>query len=280
MELDLVNKMVRVSLPLRGPEKDFLVTNKETAEQVLTQQCRKYSGDGETKETIMKAFKKMFDPGFLLFVDELDDETKKQFINKEVQYFIPWRIQFKESVSTPARPVFDASTRTRRRSDGTGGRCINDLVCKGVIKTLNMIRLLLRFCIGRYAVCGDIKQFYNSGKLIPSQWNLQRFLFKDDLDPDSETKEGVVTTLIYGVKSASCQSEITKEKLADIIEEEKPVAAQFLREDFYVDDGGESKESMEEITSLTVDVDEALASVGCTIKAWTKSGQDPHEKVS
>ena len=37
---------------------------------------------------------------------------------------------------------------------------------------------------------------------------------------------------------------------------------------------------MEDITQLTTDIDEALASVGCTIKDWTKSGQDPSEKVS
>ena len=278
--LDKVNRKVRVSLPLRGPERDFLVSNRGSAEQTLEQQCKKYASDSDTKASILKAFKKMMDPGFLVFLEDLDEETKLEFINKEIQYFIPWRIQFKESVSTPERPVFDASTKTKKRSDGSGGRCLNDLVCKGVVNNINMIKLLLRFSIGLFALCGDIKQWYNSGKLVPSQWNLQRFLFKEDLDADSETKEGVITTLIYGVKSSSCQTEITKEKLADSVEEDKPGVAEFLRDGFYVDDGGDSKAKKEDLLKLMSDTDEALASIGCEIKDWVLSGEDPSDKVS
>ena len=93
VKLDKVNKKVWVTLPLRAPERDFLVSNKDMAEQVLVQQCKKYSSDLATKDSILKAFKKMFDPGFLVFVDDLDDKTKQLFSCKEVQYFIPWRIQ-------------------------------------------------------------------------------------------------------------------------------------------------------------------------------------------
>ena len=176
--------------------------------------------------------------------------------------------------------MFDASTKTKRRSDGSGGRCLNDLVCKGVVKNINMIKLLLRFCIGLYAMCGDIKQWYNSGKLIPFLWNLQRFLFKENLDPDGETKEGVITTLIYGVKSSSCQTEVTKEKLADSVEEVYPEVAKMLRDGFYVDDGADSKADKDEILNLMKDTDEVLATIGCEIKAWVVSGEDPSDKVS
>ena len=280
VELDKVDRKVRVSLPLRGPERDFLVSNRSSAEQTLVQQCKKYFSDTDTKNSILKAFKKMMDPGFLVFIEDLDEETLKHFIEKEVQYFIPWRIQFKESVSTPERPVFDASTKTKKRSDSSGGRCLNDLVCKGVIKNINMLKLLLRFCIGLFAMCGDIKQWYNSGKLIPAMWNLQRFLFKEDLNPDNETKEGVITTLIYGVKSSSCQTEVTKEKLADSVEEDKPEVAMLLRNGFYVDDGADSKADKEELLKLMKDTDDVLATIGCEIKAWVVSGEDPTDKVS
>ena len=273
VELDKVNKKVKVSLPLRGPERDFLVTNRDSAEQILIQQCKKYSSNIEIKERILKAFEKVFTPGFLIFLEDLDEETRNKFIDKEVQYYIPWRIQFSKSISTPERPVFDASTRTRRRPDKSGGRCLNDLVCKGVVKTIMMIRLLLRFSVGTYAINADIKQFYYCGKLIPTQWNLQRFVYKDDLDPDKETKEGVITTIINGVKSASCQ-------LAESIKEEKPDVAVLLTESTYVDDIGESKASEEDCLTLMTDTDEVLASIGCEVKAWVKNGEDPSDKVS
>ena len=72
-----MNKEVRVSLPLSGPERDFLVSNRASAEQTLVQQCKKYASDIETKASILKAFKKMIDPGFLVFLKYMDEETLK-----------------------------------------------------------------------------------------------------------------------------------------------------------------------------------------------------------
>ena len=81
----------------------------------------------------------------------------------------------------------DASARTAFRKDGSGGKALNDLVCKGKVDSLNM--LLMRFIIGRNAVAGDLTQFYNSCKLNSEQWNLQRFLWLDNLDPEGEVLE-------------------------------------------------------------------------------------------
>jgi len=78
----------------------------------------------------------------------MTDIEKSKFMFKEVQYFLPWRLQFKpDSASTPVRVVFDASSRTAKRADDSGGRCLNDLVCKGPIDTLDLMRVVLRFMI-------------------------------------------------------------------------------------------------------------------------------------
>ena len=119
---------------------------------------------------------------------------------------------------------------------------MNDIVCKGVVKTINMINMLLRFSVGRFAFSGDIKQFYNCCKLTPQQWNLQRFLWQAGLDPNAPLTEGVITTLIYGVKSVSAQSEHSLELLAEIVEEFDAELAEFIRDSRYCDDLGDSKE--------------------------------------
>ena len=62
--------------------------------------------------------------------------------------------------------VLDASTSTRRRADDTGGRCLNDLVVKGRIDTMNLLRLALRYSVGLEAMTGDLSQFYYSCELI------------------------------------------------------------------------------------------------------------------
>ena len=122
------------------------------------------------------------------------------------------------------------SSNTKVRPDGSGGRNLNDFVVKGRISTPNLLRLLLRFSIGLHAVTGDLSQFYYSCKLREEQWNLQRFLFREGLNPDGQLLEGVIGALIYGVKCVSAQTECAIEKIATVVENEHPELATFLRQ--------------------------------------------------
>ena len=281
VKLDLPNKRIICTLPVRGPERDFLSTNRDRALKVLTQQCNKYHKDEEVKEVAVKAFKKLFDNGHAALVEDVDEETKKLFINKDPQYFIPWRLVFKpDSLSTPCRAVLDGSSRTKFRMDGSAGRCLNDLVVKGKITSINLVKMLLRFRTGKFGVTCDLQQFYNSCKLLAGQWNLQRFLYRENMNPDNPVLEGVIMTLIYGVKSVSCQSEHALKLLADLIRDKYPAVAVLLEEGRYVDDEGESKATIEECYKLIAEAEETFALVNLKVKEWTVSGQVPSEKVS
>ena len=157
--------------------------------------------------------------GQLVLWKDLTEEEKAVIESKAISHWIPWRVVFKPSISTPARPVFDALMNTKATKEGLGGRCLNDAVIKGRVVSLNLVRLLLRFGVGRVAVQGDLKQFYASIQLIIEQWNLQRVLYKENLDPKGEVLEGVIKTLIWGVKSVSAQSECSILKLAEFIKQ-------------------------------------------------------------
>ena len=280
VSLDFENKRINCSLPLKGEEKQFLTNNYGKARKILEQQVKEYSNQQETKEMILKAFSKLFDNGHAAFIDNIPSEERAMFANKEIQYYIPWRIQFSDSVTTPARPVLDASSRTRRRPDGSGGQSLNDLVCQGKVETLNLLNLVLNFRVGKFAVTGDLQQFYNACKLTPSQWNLQRFLFQPDMDPSSPVLEGVIKTLIYGVTSVSAQSENTMKKLGTAVKDEKPDVQKLIEKRRYVDDLGDSKITREECVTLTKNADEVFARVSLKCKSWTFSGEKPDSKVS
>ena len=176
VRLDVENKRIQCSLPLRGKERDFLSNNRNRALKTLQQQCNKYFDDSPTRAAILVAFEKLFKNGHAKLLSDLSEDELNSFINKEVQHHIPWRVVFSSSPTTPCRPVMDASTRTSFRSDGSGGKCLNDLVCKGKIETLNLVKVLLRFTVGKFALSGDLQQFYNACKLDSNMWNLQRFL--------------------------------------------------------------------------------------------------------
>ena len=100
----------------------------------------------------------MFDNGHAVFLKDLPPDRKK-FLDKEIQYHIPWRIVFSDSPTTPIRPVLDASFRTGIRKDVTVGNSLNDLLAKGKIESINLVKVLLRFIAGSYAITGDLKQF-------------------------------------------------------------------------------------------------------------------------
>ena len=142
------------------------------------------------------------------------------------------------------------------------------------------MRLVLNFVVGLEAVTGDLSQFYYSFKLKPEQWNLQRFLWKEDLDPNSPVEEGIIGALIWGVACVSGQTETGMDQLADLIEDKYPLVAMFLRRLRYVDDLSKSAQFKEELKRLTQDTETVLQMVGLTCKAWVFSGEAPPDKVS
>ena len=169
VKLDYTKKEIMATLPLRGKEEDFLSSNRERAMCVLNQQCKKFQGQQDDIKLIKKAFKKLFDRGYMVLLKDIPADKRKMFEEKAVQHYIPWRVVYNpKSKSTPVRPVMDASSRTPTKPDGSGGRCLNDLVCKGRIETLNLVRLVLKFVMGRYALTGDLSQFYNCLRLESS----------------------------------------------------------------------------------------------------------------
>ena len=112
--------------------------------KVLDSQCTKLRNDPEGKAVVLKAFRKLIDRGYAVFYEDLSVDQKAKIDANPVQYYLPWRTVYKESVTSPCRPVMDASSKTPVLPDGRGGRCLNDLVMKGKISTLNLINMLLR----------------------------------------------------------------------------------------------------------------------------------------
>ena len=96
--------MIVCSLPTRGEEHEFLSNNRDIALKILDQQCHKYNKDAETRETIVKAFKKLLKNEQMVLLNDLSEDERKIIDAKPISHYIPWRVVFKESLSTPALP--------------------------------------------------------------------------------------------------------------------------------------------------------------------------------
>ena len=281
VKLDFKNKRFICRLPLRGKIEEFLTTNRHSAQKVLDKQCQLYSRDANVKDLIVKAMTKLFTKGHFILLSDLPQYLQDQIHAEPIKYYIPWRATFKPgSLSTPVRPVFDCSSKTPMRPDGTAGRCLNDAMCKGRVMSLNLVKMLLRFLIGTHALSGDLKQFYNCFKLAPDDWHLQLFLWKDDMDPGADTVVAVISTLIYGNKASAPQTEEGMRQLSEHLRSSNPKLAEFLLECRFVDDLNTSEASKEACDALQTDADRELNSLGVESKGWGKTGEKPSEDIA
>ena len=97
---------------------------------------------------------------------------------------MPWRFVVNEnSVSTPVRIVFDASSAT------ASGFSINDILAKGINSLNSMLEIWIRFRLVVVAVHTDIKMMYNVVKLSPAHWTYQRYFWDNELNPDHKPQE-------------------------------------------------------------------------------------------
>ena len=140
------------------------------------------------------------------------------------------------------------------------------MVAKGRVESLNLVRLVLKF------VMGDLSQFYNSLKLKAEYFNLQRFLWRMNLDEMDETLQAVIVTLMYGVKSVSAQSEEAMVRLARYFQTLYPALAELLLT--------ASMATMEELKQFVKDAEVVFEKVDISCKGWTFDGEDPPEEVS
>ena len=114
--------------------------------------------------------KKLLDNGHIVLLDDLPPDKRARIKNASPSYTIPADVALKEgSVSTPARWVFDAGSKTSL------GFSLNDLLAKGTIDMVRLVDMVLDWRMGPSAFCGDIRQFYNLFYSLKNIGNFKKF---------------------------------------------------------------------------------------------------------
>ena len=259
-------------LPFRVDPLEMLKNNRGLALKMLDRVCSKYSKDADVVQMIEKAFIKL--NGHLRYWDELSESEKKILQNAPIAHYIPWDVAFSGSISTPARPTFNASKNTPK------GTNLNDVLAKGIPNLVSLLQMILGWVAGPKAICGDISQFYNCVLLDPNHLPYQRFLFKSHMDPSKPALEGVIRNLIYGVRSVAAQSEEVISLIAEKVKLDFPHVANFLLRSRYVDDMSKGTLDNDESLRIQQDVDKVFADHFLKVKGWAKSGSPPPEELS
>ena len=240
-------------LPFIDNPKEKLVPNYDVALKVYKQQIKKLNRDAAAKEAVLKSEHKLQMAGHVEWVDNLPEKEKRLLNSQDVLYFLPWRFVTNEnSVSTPIRLVFDASSVTK------SGFSLNDILAKGINSMNSMLEITVRFRCAVVALHTDVKMMYNVIKLKPEHWTFQRYLWDNDLDLTRQPKDKVIKTLIYGVKSSGNQAQCGLRLTAEAQQDKFPAAARSVMRDTYVDDCATGAANDQEAEQLALDMNELL----------------------
>ena len=262
-------------LPFMVDPADKLVDNSRVAAKRLENVTKKYSADPEVREMLEKSMKKLLDNGHIVLLDDLPPELRQSIKSAASSYTIPADVAFKEgSVSTPARWVFDAGSKTSQ------GYSLNDLLAKGTIDMVRLVDMVMDWRMGPSAFCGDIRQFYNTILLSEEHWKYQKVLLRKFLDSNSKILTGIIKTLIYGVKPVGNQCEEVIRLLVEEVSQTYPEVCKLLVDKRYVDDFGQSTAGGKETEALIKETSEVLGKIKMKVKGWAESGVDPPTEMS
>ncbi|XP_058448639.1 uncharacterized protein LOC131428610 [Malaya genurostris] len=209
----------------------------------------------------LKALYREFIHEYLLMghMKEISDESCDESV-----YYMPHHAVLKpDSTTTKLRVVFDGSCRT------TTGISLNDALMVGPVVQDDLISIITRFRLHRFALVADIAKMYRMIRVQPSDQHLQRILWRESAEEPVKTFE--LTTVTYGTASAPYLATKCLTKLGKDSEATHPVAARVIQKDFYVDDMLSGADSLEEANVLISEVMEVTSSAGFTLRKWNSN---------
>ena len=273
--IDTENREIVATLPMIcDPASKLPPTNRDTALKVFNQQLKQLQKSENDKADIIKAENSLQQHGFVDFVSNLSQEDQKMLQQSPVKYIIPWRAVWKNSPSTPCRPVFDATFPTKT------GYGLNDILPKGKNSLNKLVEIIIRFFIHHYAFATDITKMYNTIHLDKRFWTFQRYIWQDELDPTKIPVEKVIKTIIYGLCSSGNQAEYALRQVAKLSKEEYPEVNRIVHEDTYMDDCDSGASSMPEVESLLTDLETVINKGNFSLKGVAVSGKPPPISMS
>ena len=279
---DIINKSVTVdtekmvsfaSLPFIANPDSMLAENKKLTLKIYHSQVKRLNRSDKDRIDVLEAEKKLQDLGYVDWLHNLD-QNDQEMIQNNLMHFIAWQIVWNKSVTTPIRPVFNASLKT------PSGYSLNDILAKGSNNMNSLVEILLRWQIKIFGYHSDVRKMYNTVLLIKEHWRYQLYWWSENLKPGEIPVIKVIKTLIYGVKSSGNQAEKAIRMVVDLMSDLYPLAAEIVNNDVYVDDCISGEMTENDRLRATDQLKLSLEKGTFTLKGLTFSGEDPDITLS
>ncbi|XP_021966107.1 uncharacterized protein LOC110861310 [Folsomia candida] len=224
---------------------------------------------------LVSATEKIIQSGYYDKYDEVFESWRKEGIIEEIEdddevfsHYLPHRAVIKpESITTPIRPVFDASCKTRRTPS------LNESLEKGPNLLEQIPDMLLRFRRGQIGVTSDIRKAFLQIKVTPEDTNYLRFLWWEDW---SKKKLKIFRHLrvVFGVNcSPYLLGAVIEHHLKSVKTVEKDVAEQLWKSP-YVDNCVSTVSSESELEHFKSAATKIMEDAKMDLRMWEWSHQD------
>ena len=273
---DAESRVMVAKLPFLETTELRLTDNYFVAKKILEGQIRQAHRRPDAVQQIEASHNKLRERGFVIPLSELEPELRCEA--EKAGYYIPWRTVQSDSLSTPTRMVFDASSKT------SSGNSLNCMLAKGRNMLADMISLLVRFRFGSAAFCADVSMAYNGVRLHRTHLRYHKYLWTDGLVVGGAVIIMVILTLIYGVRPAGNLTMRAFELTAEVAEKDPVLAAtggpKCLKNSAYMDDVLAAFRTAQKSKAASQGLVDTLAISQMNVKAITSSGEAPCDKVS
>ena len=204
------------------------------------------------------------------FLDEYLEHNHMEGISSsskvinEPTYYMPHHCIIRpDSLTTKLRVVFDASCATE------SGVSLNDALLVGPVIQDDLISILLRFRIPRYALTADIEKMYGQIWIREADRPLQRILWGDE--NGGGIREFQLKAVTYGTSSAPYLATKCLQALANESNLSYPLASKILKSDFYMDDIISGVDTVEQGRLVCNELSELLHSSGFHLRKWASN---------
>lgn len=235
------NECGYLEMPLPFRARPCLPNNKSLALIRLKHLKRKLDKDPQLKSDYTAFMKAVLEDG--------DAELADKEPSMGHLWYIPHQGVYHPKRPNKIRVVFDCSAKYE-------GTALNEHLLTGPDLTNGLTGVLCRFRKYPVAVMCDIKKMFHRFHVAREDRDFLRFLWWPNCDTNAEPREYRMRVHLFGASSSPGCANYGLKYLASINETEYPLAASFIRRNFYVDDGLVSVESAESAIKL---VEEAQA---------------------
>jgi hypothetical protein len=237
MSKDIEEKNGHFEMPLPKKGDIHLKNNKASALQRLDGLKRKFRDECYRRD-YTKFMEDLIDKGYAEEAPVMTDEKHGKV------WYLPHHRIHNPKKPEKVRIVFDCSARYHNQT-------LNENLLQGPDLTNNLIGVLCRFRKDPVAFTCDIENMFHQVKVKESDRDLLRFLWWEGGDVTKEPKEFRMTVHLFGATSSPGCANFALKAAADKGDTpEYEDAANFIRNDFYVDDGLKSVESPKEAANL------------------------------